>query len=164
MASLAHCLTVAGLEEADRAEVQRLIEENGGDAAAGVAAYEVQLRGELADLLAEVTWKPEAGRQAEQTAAGTQFLIDGVQPLTTRERVQSLADAPLISPTRRSDTEIGGLFDANDPARYDLFDQVPVGAREVDGRLVAETVSRQELAAELDADDEFAQQVGLCLK
>jgi len=104
------------------------------------------------------------GRQVEQTPAGSQMLIDGVRPITAKERIQTAADKPLLAQTRTTDSEIGGMFDANDPARVDLFDQVPVGSRMVEGEMKAETVSRQELMDELDADDDFADQLGFCLK
>lgn len=104
------------------------------------------------------------GRAAEETQAGSQLLIDGVAPISTRERVQAAADRPLIAQNRVSDSQIGGLFDANDPARSDLFDRVPVGVETVDGESTVKTVSRADLAAELDADDEFAEGLGLCLK
>lgn len=104
-----------------------------------------------------------AERATETTQAGDQLLIEGVEPITARERVQTAADQPLMAQTRTTDSEVGGLFDPNDPARSDLFDQVPVGVRQVDGEMRAETVSRADLARELDADDEFAEQIGLCL-
>jgi predicted kinase len=106
----------------------------------------------------------DGGAQVEQTDAGSQMLIDGVAPITAKERVQTAADKPLTAQTRTTDSEIGGPFDANDPARVDLFDQVPVGRREVDGDMRAETVSRSELMDELNADDDFADQLGFCLK
>jgi predicted ABC-type ATPase len=116
------------------------------------------------DLEAPEGTAPEgSGPVIEETPAGSQMLMDGVDPITTRDRVQAAADKPLLAPTRTTDTEIGGLFDASDPARYDLFDQVPVGVEQVDGETVVRTVSRKDLADELDADDLFAQQVGICM-
>lgn len=106
----------------------------------------------------------DAAQQVEQTPAGSQLLIDGVAPITARDRVQTAADRPLLAPTRTTDSEIGGLFDANDPARSDLFDMVPVGIREEDGVMRAEIVSRADLAAELDGDDQFAEVISLCLR
>lgn len=106
-----------------------------------------------------------ADPEIEETPAGSQFMMDGVKPITAKERVQTAADRPLLAPTRTTDSEVGGLFDANDPARSDLFDQVPVGTRiDSDGGVRAETVSRADLARELDDDDEFADQIGTCLR
>lgn len=106
-------------------------------------------------------------RQSEEIPEGEQLLIDNVQPITARDRVQAAADRPLLAPTRTTDTEIGGMFDPQDPARAvpDMFDQVPVGVRmNEEGQTVSEMVSVEDLAAELDADDEFAEQLGLCLR
>lgn len=104
--------------------------------------------------------------KTEETPAGSQMLIDGVRPISARERVQAAADRPLLAPTRRSDSEVGGLFDANDPERSmdDMFNQVPAGVVEIDGEKQSVTVSRADLAKELDDDDEFADQLGVCFK
>jgi predicted ABC-type ATPase len=108
-----------------------------------------------------------AGRdqQAEETSAGTQSLIDGVAPITARDRMEAAQAAPITGRPSGSDTQIGGLFDPGDPARSDLFDQVPVGRGfDNDGNEIALTMTRSDLAAELDADDEFIEQIGVCLK
>jgi predicted ABC-type ATPase len=108
-----------------------------------------------------------AGRdqQAEETSAGTQSLIDGVAPITARDRMEAAQAAPITGRPAGSDTQIGGLFDPGDPARSDLFDQVPVGRGfDNDGNEIALTMTRSDLAAELDADDEFIEQIGVCLK
>jgi hypothetical protein len=107
---------------------------------------------------------PQASPQSELTPAGEQTLFPGVDPITARDRLQAKANAPLQARPRQSDTEIGGLFDPNDPSRFDLFDTVPVGRSFADdGKPVSVTVSRQELVAELDAEDALVREIEACL-
>jgi|GEM_PF-1380905 len=97
---------------------------------------------------------------SEGTAAGDQFLIEGVEPITPLDRLEALQSAPL----RGGADAPGGLFDDVARAQADMFDEVPVAEfRNADGDLEVRTISRQELADELDADDEFIEQVELCL-
>ena len=104
------------------------------------------------------------GPLTEATPAGDQLLMTGVEPITAADRLRQKADAPLKAKPRASDTEIGGLFDPNDPSRYDLFDLVPVG-RTVDdeGNEIASTMTREELVAELDAEDEAIAVLDVCV-
>lgn len=143
-------------------EPQPITDRAGENPLAG-SRFDLQEGGRARDVPRE----PDAAtpRETEATPEGEQFLIDGLAPITARERIQSAADAPMQARPRGGDSEIGGLFDPNDPGRFDLFDQVPTG-RVVndDGVEIASTVSRAELAAELDADDEFVEALGVCLK
>ena len=103
--------------------------------------------------------------QSELTPAGQQSLIPGVEPITARDRLQAKANAPLKARPRGSDTEIGGLFDPNDPSRFDLFDLVPTGRTFNDeGDEVPLVVSRADLAADLDAEDEAVSVVEICVR
>lgn len=103
-------------------------------------------------------------RLSERTQAGDQTLIDGVAPITDRDRLQARAAKPLQARPRGSDTEIGGLFDPQDPARFDLFDAVPVGRGfDEDGNEVSVVRTREEIAAELDEDDAFVAEIENCL-
>lgn len=107
----------------------------------------------------------DQGGLFEATAAGQQQLIPGVDPITARDRLQAKANAPLKARPRGSDTEIGGLFDPNDPSRFDLFDLVPTGRSFNDeGDEIPLVVSREELAADLDAEDEAVAVVDICVK
>jgi len=102
----------------------------------------------------------------ERTSAGEQSLFDGIEPITERTRLDQRASQPLgRGGGAADDTEIGGLFDPNDPSRFDLFDAVPV-ARGFDdeGNEIAVVKSRADLAAELDADDEAVAVLDLCVK
>lgn len=102
----------------------------------------------------------------ERTSAGEQSLFDGIEPITERTRLDQRMAQPLgRGDARPDDSQIGGLFDPNDPSRFDLFDAVPV-ARGFDeeGNEIAVVKSRADLAAELDADDEAVAVLDLCVK
>lgn len=100
-------------------------------------------------------------RQAEATNAGQQTLFDGVAPITARDRMEAAQNAPMRGGSAPAD---GGLFDLGARDQVDMFDQVPVGRGfDPDGNEIALTKTRAELAAELDAEDEFAETLGLCL-
>jgi len=102
----------------------------------------------------------------ERTSAGEQSLFDGIEPITERTRLDQRMSQPMGRGGGAADeTEIGGLFDPNDPSRFDLFDAVPV-ARGFDdkGNEIAVVKSRADLAAELDADDEAVAVLDLCVK
>jgi len=102
----------------------------------------------------------------ERTSAGEQSLFDGIEPITERSRLDQRMSQPLgRGGAQPDDSQIGGLFDPNDPSRFDLFDAVPV-ARGFDdeGNEIAVVKSRADLAAELDADDEAVAVLDLCVK
>lgn len=101
--------------------------------------------------------------KSEATPAGQQTLFPGIEPISQQDRLRAAADRPLNGGQRRSDTEIGGLFDPNDPARFDLFDMVPTVQRAGQNEVMVPR-SVADVSAELDADDEFAEQVALCFK
>ena len=102
--------------------------------------------------------------KVERTQAGVQGVFDGVDPITERQALQSRMEKPMGKGVRGDDTEIGGLFDPLDPARVDLFDAVPVGVVKDGDELVATVKTRQDLIAELDADDEAADIVDICVR
>ena len=102
----------------------------------------------------------------ERTSAGEQSLFDGIEPITERTRLDQRMSQPLgRSGAQPNDSQIGGLFDPNDPSRFDLFDAVPVGRGfDSEGNEIAVVKSRADLAAELDADDEAVAVLDLCVK
>ncbi len=59
-----------------------------------------------------------AGRATERTDVGEQTLIDGVAPITDRDRLQSAQDAPLRGGAAQAD---GGLFDMGARDQGDMF-------------------------------------------
>jgi len=104
-------------------------------------------------------------RASEATPAGEQALIPGVDPISPRDRLEMAQARPLVGGERAADSEIGGLFDPNDPARSDLFDAVPVGVtKDADGNPVSVVKTRGEVAAELDAMDEAVSVLEACVK
>ena len=56
----------------------------------------------------------------EHTDCGEQHLIPGVQPLSLRDRLQCLAEMPLMPRCRQRPCDIG-LFDEAARAQLDLF-------------------------------------------
>jgi len=102
--------------------------------------------------------------KTEKTPAGQQTMIEGVDPITPRDRLEAAQDKPMDGGVADNDTQIGGLFDPNDPSRFDLFDAVPMQRGfDADGKEIAITKTREEVVAELDADDNFVAQLEVCL-
>jgi hypothetical protein len=102
----------------------------------------------------------------ERTSAGDQSLFDGIEPITERTRLDQRMAEPLgRGGGAADDSQIGGMFDTNDPSRFDLFDAVPV-ARGFDenGNEIAVVKSRADLAAEMDADDDAVAILDICVK
>lgn len=65
----------------------------------------------------------------ERTSAGQQAVTPGVAPITARDRLEASQRAPMgRSGAREPDSQIGGLFDPNDKARSDMFDD-PAGPK-----------------------------------
>lgn len=58
--------------------------------------------------------------QMEATLAGAQSLVPGVAPVTVRDRLAMLADAPL-QPRKLQRPADFGLFDMNSRNQLDLF-------------------------------------------
>jgi len=56
----------------------------------------------------------------ERTDQGQQHLIDGVKPITQRDRLQVLMDAPLLPKRPQRPCNIG-LFDDDARNQFDLF-------------------------------------------
>lgn len=92
-------------------------------------------------------------RQFEVTPEGEQTLIDGVEPVTQRDRLQALQNALLDGGARTDDSQIGGLFDLNERKIDDLF-----SIEMEDGR----KVSPMEAVREAEADAEFLKQLKYC--
>jgi hypothetical protein len=89
----------------------------------------------------------------ERTAAGTQALIDGVAPITQRDRLQARQAAPMGGGRQRApDSQIGGLFDPDDKVRADMFSE-PTGpkARPTQDAMMAD-VRDQVAKSDFDVD------------
>lgn len=59
--------------------------------------------------------------QTETTAQGEQALVSGVAPITTKDRLRLLVDAPLAPHKAQKPLNIG-LFDEDARNQIDLFD------------------------------------------
>lgn len=124
--------------------------------------------------------------QTETTGAGTQTLIDGVAPITQRDRLEARQNAPLGGGRQaQPDSAIGGLFDPDDKVRNDLFSEPTAPqARAAQDAMRADVEDQIELdgdfsvdlddgfgsrpassvLAEFDADDEFQAILDACGK
>lgn len=122
---------------------------------------------------------------SERTDAGQQTLIDGVAPITTRDRLQRQQDAPMRGGNAAADD---GLFDVGARSQRDMFsDPASPEAREIqetvasdirteikkdgDFDLEIETpdggirvMSASELLDDLDKGDAFSARIDLCGK
>lgn len=58
--------------------------------------------------------------QTEQTDQGEQTLVPGVKPITQRDRLQALMDAPMIPKRAQKPCNVG-LFDEDARAQLDIF-------------------------------------------
>lgn len=69
-------------------------------------------------------------RHTETTEVGEQWLVDGVRPITLRERLEAMTEQPL-RPRRRAEAPQKpcdlGLFDTVGRAQIDLFDTTSEG-------------------------------------
>jgi hypothetical protein len=90
---------------------------------------------------------------AEPTAAGSQTLIEGVAPITQRQRLEARQSAPLGGGRQRApDSQIGGMFDPDDKVRADMFSE-PTGpkARPTQDAMMAD-VRDQVAKSDFDVD------------
>jgi hypothetical protein len=103
---------------------------------------------------------PQAGEIAalaltEATPAGQQTLIDGVKPVTTRERLEAQAAKPL----RGGDKPAGGMFDDTKTRQIDMWDVMPA-AKKADGTV--SHVTHAELLEDAQRDDMFGDLISSC--
>lgn len=88
-----------------------------------------------------------SARASEQTGAGDQTLIDGVAPVTVRDRLQAQQDAPLSGGNAAADD---GLFDVSSRTQSDMFsDPSSPEARELQQAVA------NDMRTEIDADGDF---------
>ena len=121
-------------------------------------------------------------RQAETTPAGQQTLIDGVAPISQRDRLEAAQNAPLRGGNSSADD---GLFDLGARTQRDMFsDPASPEAREIQD-VVADDIrtaiekdgdypvdmgdgrgerTASEVLAEMDANDDFLDAIDLCGK
>ncbi|WP_188477262.1 hypothetical protein [Primorskyibacter flagellatus] len=119
-------------------------------------------------------------RASERTAAGDQTLIDGVAPVSDRDRLEARQNAPMRGGNAAADE---GLFDTGARLQSDLFSD-PSDPKTKDYRETVSTYMREEIAEEgdigvdvgdgkgsrsasavldeLDADDDFLEIMNWC--
>ncbi|MGO4833501.1 hypothetical protein AB4144_14635 [Rhizobiaceae sp. 2RAB30] len=107
---------------------------------------------ELSDLVLT-----EARGASETTAAGEQTLIPGVEPVTTKQRLETEAAKPM----RGGDAPPpdGGLFDLESRQQIDIWDAMPA-AREADGTVMFTT--HDDMIADADRAELFSDLVKSC--
>jgi len=124
-------------------------------------------------------------QRSEVTSAGEQTLIDGVAPITQRDRLEARQQAPLGGGRQSApDSNIGGLFDPDDKVRNDLFsepsgpqartaqdamradveDQIAKSDFDVDMDDGLGSRSASSILDEFDMDDEFQAVLDACGK
>lgn len=119
-------------------------------------------------------------RTSERTSAGDQTLIDGVAPVTDRDRMEARQNAPMRGGDMAADE---GLFDSGARLQSDLFSD-PADPKTKDYKDTVATYMREEIEAEgdigvdvgdgqgsrtassvldeLEADQEFLEVMALC--
>lgn len=114
---------------------------------AGVAGQPRSQPGEARDSRTGGSDGKSSARASESTVAGDQTLIDGVTPVTTRERLQSQQDAPLRGGDAAADD---GLFDVGSRSQADMFSD-PTSP---EARAMQDTVA-QDMRGDIEADGDF---------
>lgn len=91
---------------------------------------------ELADAALTEARRPGDQPQTEQTAAGEQTLLEGVQPVSTRDRLEAEGAKPM----RGGDAPPpeGGLFDIEARQQIDMWDAMPA-ATDAEGKTLFTT-------------------------
>lgn len=90
---------------------------------------------------------PEPSRQAERTAAGEQTLIDGVAPVSERQRLELQQSAALRGGNAAADV---GLFDVGARSQMDMFSD-PAAP---EARAMQDTIA-QDMKDQIEADGDF---------
>ncbi|WP_278376115.1 hypothetical protein [Sulfitobacter pontiacus] len=89
----------------------------------------------------------QADRATESTAAGDQTLIDGVAPVTQRDRLQAQQEAPMRGGNAAADD---GLFDVGSRSQMDMFsDPASPEARAIQDSVAAD------MRGDIEADGDF---------
>lgn len=114
----------------------------------------------------------QTGGATEPTAAGEQRLIEGVEPISQRQRLEAQAGKSL----KGGDAAAGGLFDADARAQTDLLDTIAEARRADVERALADNggdmrvvlddgreVSARELLAKTERDQAAAAELADCI-
>ncbi len=93
----------------------------------------------------------------EATRAGDQILIDGVAPVTTRQRLEAQGARPMRGGDKPPPA--GGLFDLDARDQIDMWDVMPA-ARQADGGMLY--TSHADMVAEADRSDFLGDLIASC--
>lgn len=98
------------------------------------------------------TGGPDDRSPSEATDAGDQLLVDGVAPITQRDRLEAAQDAPMRGGNRAADD---GLFDVSGRSQGDMFDDVT----SPEARAVQDAVEA-DLRADIEKGETFEVDMG----
>ena len=98
-----------------------------------------------------------APARTETTAAGDQMLIEGVAPVTTRQRLEAEGAKPMRG--GNAAPPAGGLFDLDARDQVDMWDVIPA-ARKTDGGMLY--TSHADMVAEADRADFLGDLIASC--
>lgn len=106
---------------------------------------------------AEAVLAEARGAESEATAAGEQTLIDGVKPVSTKEKLEAQAAKPM----RGGDKAMpeGGLFDLDSQKQIDMWDAMPA-ATTADGAVLHATYDT--MVSDADRSQHFSDLISSC--
>ncbi|MCZ8545077.1 hypothetical protein OOJ09_12860 [Mesorhizobium qingshengii] len=109
--------------------------------------------GEIAELALTEARRPST----EKTAAGEQTLIEGVKPVSTKEKLEAKGNKPL----RGGDAAPpeGGLFDLESRKQLSIWDALPA-AKDADGTILHAT--HETMIADADRTEFFGDLIAAC--
>lgn len=96
-------------------------------------------------------------RGSEPTAAGEQMLVDGVKPVSTKEKLDAQAAKPLRGGDQAPPE--GGLFDLDARKQLDIWDAMPA-AKDADGTTLHTT--HADMIADADRSDFLGDLISSC--
>lgn len=96
-------------------------------------------------------------RGSERTAAGEQLLVDGVKPVSTREKLEAQAAKPLRGGDKAPPE--GGLFDLGTRDQLDIWDAMPA-AKDAEGTTLH--TSHADMIADADRSEFLGDLISSC--
>ncbi len=145
-----------GPDDADRQQLQAAGADEGAPGGLRAAGATPEPASDEAVAQAEAVLV-EARGASETTDAGEQTLIEGVKPVTTKEKLEAKAAKPL----RGGDKPMpdGGLFDLESQKQIDIWDAMPA-ATQADGTVLHATYDT--MVADADRSQLFSDLITSC--
>lgn len=112
---------------------------------------------EAADTAALVLQEARKPSDSEATAAGEQTLLEGVKPVSTKEKLEAQGSKPLKGGDKAMPE--GGLFDLESRKQLDIWDAMPA-AREADGTTLHAT--HETMIADADRTEFYGDLIASC--